>query len=600
MGPSAVNTESQTVHANAYHNLLMVNEKLEEVRKNIFCASELWRLTPGYSNTQEYPEHWTDPEDQLDWDDPGADAWFLEARNKGLFDSRTALKEELGRLGSSKKDLENVQTKLRGLINDVSRPKLRSWHILELPEEILCKVFESLDHKWLGFPSLSHIVSQDIRNCRLVCQRFCRTSSRFFLHSVSVDLRLSSVSRYEEISRHPTISKGIRVIRVVLHYYDPILSNSFMDFIEYHAAELDQQIEFMEALKSWEHSGLSGETGRDVVGRLKAILASWKRLVSQPQPDSSREEDEMHLELLTTAHQRYQKLYLDQEDLRQSGKFPHIIANGLLNMPRARTLLIVDRHTRTNRRPSLFEYDDIKLPVYEAILQPINYYTAYKYGFSPKLCDVISELPAAFPQVEIDLSYVEAPSNLLARSELQLSSALQQLKSFSFQCRIWMNEDLGEDALGSVLAPWLNTPSLEELTIDMASDEESDDRAMPYVGRLVTSGKQQKLSSVFLRDVTFQSCELQHLTRRLQEPCCSINLERTRLLDGTWAEALDSLRKTSIRSVRLSDPLGAECEDMPSGELSNIFGRSETFAWSKAEQYIRGVIRHNPLRDEIA
>jgi hypothetical protein len=195
---------------------------------------------------------------------------------------------------------------------------------------------------------------------------------------------------------------------------------------------------------------------------------------------------------------------------------------------------------------------------------------------------------------------VETPSNLLAKPELQLqlSSALQQLKGFAFKCRIWMNEGSGEDTLYSVLAPWLKTPGLEALTIDMTSDEESDDGAILYVGRLLTFGQQQNMSDVFLRDVAFQLSELQLFIRGFQGQYCGLNLERVRLLNGTWGEALDSLRNTAIRSVSLSSPLGAECDDMPPGEVSRIFGRSYTLARSEAEQYIRHVIPHNPLRNQ--
>lgn len=80
---------------------------------------------------------------------------------------------------------------------------------------------------------------------------------------------------------------------------------------------------------------------------------------------------------------------------------------------------------------------------------------------------------------------------------------------------------------------------------------------------LYHQGNNKKCHIFFLRDVAFQLSELQRFIRGLQQPCCSLNLERTRLLNGTWAEALDSLRKTAIRSVSLSDPLGAECDDIP-------------------------------------
>jgi hypothetical protein len=49
------------------------------------------------------------------------------------------------RLDVSRKELENFQGRLRCYINEVSSPHLRSLHILDVPNEILVKIFEFVD-----------------------------------------------------------------------------------------------------------------------------------------------------------------------------------------------------------------------------------------------------------------------------------------------------------------------------------------------------------------------------------------------------------------------------------------------------------------------
>lgn len=48
-----------------------------------------------------------------------------------------------------------------------------------------------------------------------------------------------------------------------------------------------------------------------------------------------------------------------------------------------------------------------------------------------------------------------------------------------------------------------------------------------------------------------------------------------RLLSGIWAEALEVLREKSYDVLRLFDPQGAECDDLPYEELAKVFGTYE-------------------------
>ncbi|KAH7119190.1 hypothetical protein EDB81DRAFT_814893 [Dactylonectria macrodidyma] len=608
MDSSVLRPAVQGILREAYNILRIVNDDLRKAQADLLRASSLWTLHQDSSENPDHPEHYVDSGGQTLWSDrEDSETWVLEARSKGLFDSKLALTGELKRLGVRKRKLEDIQHKIRLSTNELSQLSLRSRHLFNLPDEILSRVFDFVEGSRPDIPSLWHIVSQDMKNCRLTCQRFCRVSSRFFLRSVSVDLSVSSMSRFEEISRHPTISKGIRVVRAVLHFYDPFLSDNIEDFILYHAAELEERAAVMEGVRTWEFCNVPEETGLNVVKELKAISASWRRIAqgtSETQAQPLTEEDHTHLMLLRTTHQKYQRLCSDQEELSKSGKFAQTVAAGIAKMPCARILYLLDWDHSIPKGVRFFDYDDINVPIHKAMLQPMNWYTAYKNGFAPRLLDSITKLPVAvqhfgawLERIYIELSYVDAPSNLLPTPEVrqQLPSAMQQLQRFSFECKHWINGESDEEILYDILAPCLNTPSLRELAIDMLSDEEPDDHSTFGVGRLIASQQWRNLSYLFLRDVAFHLSEFQLFVCRPHEASYDLKLDRVRLLSGTWAEVLDTLREKSIRSMRLCDPRGAECDSMSSDELSSIFGKSDFLAWSQAELYVKRITDLNPL-----
>lgn len=76
--------------------------------------------------------------------------------------------------------------------------------IADLPDELLMSIFK---HAKGG---------TKIGNVRLSCRRFRDTSSHLLLDILDVCLTPESLARAQEISRHPTISKGIRTLQIGL------------------------------------------------------------------------------------------------------------------------------------------------------------------------------------------------------------------------------------------------------------------------------------------------------------------------------------------------------------------------------------------------
>ncbi|KAI1656833.1 hypothetical protein F4813DRAFT_390174 [Daldinia decipiens] len=106
--------------------------------------------------------------------------------------------------------------------------------ILDLSSELLLMVFEELKASCWG--RIYKI--RAIKNVRLTCQRFCSTSSHLLLDSVTVEMNLCSVQRFQYISQHPLIAYGVRSIRVLLHYYSSSLVKDLSAYGDHNATKI--------------------------------------------------------------------------------------------------------------------------------------------------------------------------------------------------------------------------------------------------------------------------------------------------------------------------------------------------------------------------
>lgn len=106
---------------------------------------------------------------------------------------------------------ESLQASLQSSIEHHSPARIG---ILDLADELLMNVFEQAAD------------SADIRNIRLTCGRFCSTSSHLLLDCLDICLTATSLARIKDISCHPAISKGIRILHISLQSLSHLPSSS--------------------------------------------------------------------------------------------------------------------------------------------------------------------------------------------------------------------------------------------------------------------------------------------------------------------------------------------------------------------------------------
>ncbi|KAE9362683.1 hypothetical protein N431DRAFT_358420, partial [Stipitochalara longipes BDJ] len=221
--------------------------------------------------------------------------------------------------------------------------------ILDMPDEILIKIFEHVkgwqpDEQWFSERASS---VDEIKNLRLTCRRFCNTTSHLLMHFVIVELNPSSLYHLEEVSRHPTISKGILCVRVVLSYYDSYLADNIDVFASHHAHKLSEATEFAERTTHSQADLYNVPEEIIIAGVKKAwkIIGEWRNfhaIDNMVNEDSHDEPGSTYRKVLRRGYEEYRKHYVEQERLRKEGAFIKAVAEAFARMPAARRLELWD------------------------------------------------------------------------------------------------------------------------------------------------------------------------------------------------------------------------------------------------------------------
>ncbi|KAK4450593.1 hypothetical protein QBC34DRAFT_437379 [Podospora aff. communis PSN243] len=429
-------------------------------------------------------------------------------------------------------------------------------HILDMPHEILMEI--------LGFAS-----TQGIQSCRLTCRSFHDLSSELLIRVVRVDHRASSLSRLGEICSHPTLSKGVRTIRVALHAYHWWLALSLDQFILHHAEALENRVRFFEPNKACEEADVSEAAGMEAARSARALLASWRRMLE----GNMTSEDELHRARLEQTHKKYERLYLEQEWIMKNGRFAQAVGSAVTKMPFLRHLEFTDAR---KENPYTIPCIDTCEKIYQGMLEPMTGYDVAwatrsgtcLSGVIPEAIGAIGGARVCLDSIQIRLAVLRCALVPKPESGDNIAYATQQLKRFSFESTDYMSEGQTIDISG-FLQLCLNSPSLTSLRLDLGP---ADGFLSGSIGEALTTRLWPELTDVFLGRVSIELSDLLRFIRAL--PSSSLHLEMMwiRLLSGTWQEVLSALREKSCRVPIISGPKGTWREDVSGEEISRIVG----------------------------
>jgi hypothetical protein len=368
--------------------------------------------------------------------------------------------------------------------------------------------------------------------------------------------------------------------------------------------------------------------------------------------DDEKSEVERHLQLLHIAHQLYRRRYQDQERLRQDDEFGRRFAAAMARMPRAKGIELHDFEKWKN--DSLQDSDDFEnnpndflftgtdeyagLVDIDSLVRPISWNEALDMRVGEPPVELLFRIPIAIHQAGARIDRISMQTNTCAeqyyplfesvsmRDFVELGTAINRMKLKSF---VFLHQDelkprvrqapslAGIDAFDSFISAASNSGGLERfwLRLDSGwSDGGLDANRQPGLGALLPAeddalerwGQPEwgNLRDIHLSDFALHLSDLERMAAQLKRSGTRLEfltLRRTRLLSGTWSQALELLREVDVEyEKQLIDPSGAECDDvtmMRGGRYDAVFGRSFDETRSLADDFINGDMKHNPLHE---
>lgn len=520
--------------------------------------------------------------------------------------------------------LEELRDTTRRTINEAVRPFLRPLNILDLPDELLCHVFlyvrERMSMYKLAFYELDSGNVEQIKKLRLTCKRFCATSSHLLMLTVTVSMNAQSLAHLDRVSRHPTISKGIRTIKICLgDHFDRDVANDVGAFARYQGTKLRNCIDHWQwnvqnGLFFFRH--LSREFLQKAIGRAVAIADSFDEAVRHGLDETCSE----HV-LLRTAQECYRQQY-ESQLLLQRGHFVQAIVSAMMQMPAATCLSIQDGDNRaisssewnsTNINPE--DLDDLETLRLKLQAPSLSWFKASCYELGSPPVDMVPSILSSVGEAGISLAVLDidvpTPDDLSSFSTDQLEpsksqASSQKLKAFAYRPRDYLS--LSTEAVPlftGFLFTLFETSSLQRihLCFDFMYKR-------TFLGRPTTSMAPILLSRPWpnLKELSFNGpFQFQDLRKLVKHIDKDVELEWCGfLMDGSWAEVLDFLRDCRLHAtITLGDMngsiAGAEVEECSMEGLDYIFGEGgltpSLASKSRAVGYLRGWTTRNPVID---
>lgn len=482
--------------------------------------------------------------------------------------------------------------------------------VLDLPNELLVMIFKELKYScWDPDETKTRsYTGRAIGNARLTCQRFCSTSSHLLLDSVSVEMNFRSLKRFFDISQHPLIAIGVRVVRVLLHYYSYSIAEDLTAYGIYNADKIWCPIDNLEQM-------MTGENGRRIriTERMheeyrqgKKMMDSWRRLGQDDEEGPFRRKG-------LSGYDTYYSLYQEQEYLRQHQIFSQCVAAVMARMPAARELDFCDSPGPNFDPPTrdVLSHDHMM----EMLTSPSSWADADADGLAPLYCEVVLDLPLALRTVGVQLTSLRIGASLLrawmvlpsTEEATSLTTAMLNLKKFEYVSGdgityhgegSWEKRHFKYLPISRYTRAILDTSSIEEIHLDYIPKP-----LVCLLEFMIPHRDRSNLKKVHLAGGYIHPGCLQRFLNSCDRAVLKhLDLWYMKLLSGTWAETLDILRGSCSGHVSIHWPMGAECDELESDgdRFDWIFKVDEDSEnLSRATRYVLGLIASNPMLEVV-
>ena len=450
----------------------------------------------------------------------------------------------------------------------MKRPSLE-----DLPIELLTQCFDQV--KIAG--GIGEI--GDMRSLRLTSKRFHHASSPLLLDSVRVYLTSRSLTRLDDISKHPVFSKSVQNVHFSLCYYDAKMANDRAFFARCCASSLCRTTECYER-GAFFASDDDNDGSMEDIGKGYRVYDEWQ-ILAKGEYDADLPNDAQ--KILLRAHDEYRRLFDDQESVKVDDSHIERIERALSRFPAVRSVTIDDQ-THGNTDGAEDGGDDLWFSD-QALQQQCLQRSMWKgpfnnIGASPPV-DMIPKIFKALSNSRVRPTSFRinfyAPNDLrvfnFAPDELrQVSLVLQNAKHLTFDVQSWMRQDslaVNNDRphdeilhLGALTTAFFDTPSLQTLRLRFHNYPCFHEIPQISLCDLLPRRQWPQLHHISLDCIPMRVQELARLLDGKEDTIRSMSLKSCYLHDGLWAEILDVLRRLNVlENINLKYPYGREFKD---------------------------------------
>ncbi|KAK7699562.1 hypothetical protein SLS64_011515 [Diaporthe eres] len=567
------------------------------------------------------------------------------------------LEQDIGRFKQLLKSNEASRNNWRKLHMAAWRATIRPLKVVDLPNEVLATIFANFedvpvpkiqvdDARVDDFPFPSPDVAS-IKNIRLTCRAFCNVGSMFLLPLVDVSFTPASIQRLEKISNQPTISQGVRIIRIYTGTYNSRLVDrvAFCNETIYKLVNLQQEFEFEKVQVEEEVKEACHMIGIPVKPKYLKIggfqialeeaddvletLMYQTRHNDRPVAPHNRFETKIS-KAITQAHEEYQRRYLDQKSLIGDCHVHDNIQAAVRRMPCVRRLCLTNSSVRRFDDSIRSGWDQrLDAQKYKAILRSPNPFRKLMIDSRVDDFQITSRIPELALWFRIPLLFDVGEGNLthldisivafdgthidaLSRHIQSVRRACQQLRRVQIKITPRYGPfDTGRTRSAfvaetcDVLDAILSSPRLEAVTLDlMFRNRYHDANSVSSFGVMLGNLPWRNLRRVRLLFLPIKIGELRQALEKVPGKV-HLDLDGINLSEGTWAEALEILRGKADSSSLVCQPQGVEFVNISpqeEGRLRYKFDSEHSDGWYSAQRcpglasfYIRGGNIPNPL-----
>ncbi|KAK0372709.1 hypothetical protein CLIM01_09931 [Colletotrichum limetticola] len=510
--------------------------------------------------------------------------------------------------------------------------------LLNLPFELLdliCSHVDAVsakenDFTWAQPHKRRKVDIEALQSLRLSCRRLCEAASPYLVPTITVHVTRKSLDRLNAISRHATIGRGVRCIRIPLGFYDGLAAYAQENFILLAKHELRNLFR-----RELSH----GMTRQDMLSdgakeNLQAIFDLLDRLTDD-EPWDEELSNAFHEGFIGKAYDKYARLEAEQKHLHDDRwhSFSDTVSFAMKRMPSATRLEMSDSFEPQWTPPegdALVNEDEL----YQYLITPHRWEHAATavteleddlmcarrpFGFIPGILGATGVFLTRFAVRVTPMHFWAAFETVGDEPTIdEYNWVTEQLRCFEFTSKYLLSEgpsrrpqvtwskfhDAADfEGCGKLLSVLTTTDSLERISIDL--EEFSHDADTIEIGPqkpwhfnwFIQTRPWPNLQRLTLSNVRLNSHDFGVL---LGDREIELSLSSVEMVQGTWEETLDMLRRKAdakqrgeqglapLRIMALTSLSGAECKEMGEDEYRVLSLAAQGYVWHLQE--------NNPFR----